>query len=163
MRDNFTYPQILPNLPDDFLNMIFRRTHVVTTRISTTTTPTPTTPPMIAYALIVVVVAMATVEDVGDSVGRLKVGNEAVGIVAGDKAEVVGGDVAAEVVGGDVAGDKAEVVGDDEVEGTATGDGTMAGSPMTTGGHEGLSMRPVKKRCRMNNNYFLVVWGGGWG
>ena len=113
---------------------------MVTTRISTTTTPTPTTPPMIAYALIVVVVAMATVEDVGDSVGRLKVGNEAVGIVAGDKAEVVGGDV---------AGDKAEVVGGDEVEGTATGDGTMVGSPMATGGHEGLSMRPVNKRCRI--------------
>ena len=111
---------------------------MVTTTISTTTTPTPTTPPMIA--LIVVVVAMATVEDVGDSVGRLKVGNEAVGIVAGDKAEVVGGDV---------SGDKAEVVGGDEVEGTATGDGTMAGSPMATGGHEGLSMRPVNKRCRI--------------
>ena len=144
MRDNSTYPQnkinsasvLSPqyNLPDDFLNLIFRRIHVVTTRISTTTTPTPTTPPMIA--LIVVVVAMATVEDVGDSVGRLKV----VGIVAGDKAEVVGGDV---------AGDKAEVVGGDEVEGMATGDGTMAGSPMATGGHEGLSMRPVNKRCRI--------------
>ena len=70
----------------------------------------------------------------------------------GDKAEVVGGDVAgdkAEVVGGDVAGDKAEVVGGDEVEGTVTGDGTMAGSPMATGGHEGLSMRPVNKRCRI--------------
>ena len=122
---------------------------MVTTRISTTTTPTPTTPPMIALS--VVVVAMATVEDVGDSAGRLKVGNKVVGIVAGDKAEVVGGDVAAEVVGGDVAGDKAEVVGGDEAEGTATGDGTMAGSPMTIGGHEGLSMIPVNKKCRMNN------------